>query len=81
MCNRDRAIRFPFDDINCHEKKFEKIKPSYKWSQQTFVNNDDGFEKFCNIIFKILGKYVLRKPKHARGSQIPFMITNVFGKQ
>ena len=26
ICNRNRAIRFPFEDINCYEKKFEKAK-------------------------------------------------------
>ena len=44
-----------------------------KLSQQAFVNNDYGFEKFCNITLKTLDKYVPRKAKHARGNQIPFM--------
>ena len=39
-----------------------------KLSQQTFVNNDYGFEKFCNITLKTLDKYALRKAKHARGN-------------
>ena len=40
-----------------------------KLSQQTFVKNDYGFEKFCNITLKTLDKYA----KHARGNQMPFM--------
>ena len=44
-----------------------------KLSQQTFVNNDYGFEKFCNITLKTLDKYAPRKAKHARGNQMPFM--------
>ena len=42
-------------------------------SQQTFVNNDFGFEKFCNITHKTLDKYAPRKTKHARGNQMPFI--------
>ena len=37
-----------------------------KLSQQTFVNNDYGFERFCNITLKTLDKYAPRKAKHAR---------------
>ena len=44
-----------------------------KLSQQTFVNNDCGFEKFCNITLKKLDKYAPCKAKHARGNQMPFM--------
>ena len=44
-----------------------------KLSQQTFVNNDHGFEKFYNITLKTLDKYATRKAKQARGNQIPFM--------
>ena len=43
-----------------------------KLSQQIFVNNDYGFEKFCNITLKTLDKHDLRKAKHARGNQMPF---------
>ena len=45
-----------------------------KVSRQTFVNNDYGFQKFCNITLKTLDKYAPRKAKHARGNQMPFMI-------
>ena len=44
-----------------------------KLSQQTFIKNDYGFEKFCNITLKALDKYAPRKAKHARGNQMPFM--------
>ena len=44
-----------------------------KLSQQTFVNNDYGFKEFCNITLKTLDKYALRKTKHARGNQMPFV--------
>ena len=93
MRNRNRAIKFIFDDIKCHEKKFKKLKPRVinhrscklfsnevfrgnllgKLSQQTFVNNEYGFEKFCNITLKTLDKYAPMKEKLARGNQIPFM--------
>ena len=43
----------------------------WKLSQQAFVNNEYGFQKFCNI--KTLDKYAPRKAKHARGNQMPFM--------
>ena len=44
-----------------------------RFSQQAFVNNDYGFEKFCNITLKTLDKYVPLKAKHARGNQMPFI--------
>ena len=44
-----------------------------KLSQQTFVSNDYGSEKFCNITLKTLDKYAPRKAKHARGNHMPFM--------
>ena len=42
-------------------------------SQQTFVNNDYWFERFCNITVKTLDKYAPHKTKHARGNQMLFM--------
>ena len=36
-----------------------------KLSQQTYVNNNYEFKKFCNITSKIMDKYVTRKAKHA----------------
>ena len=57
-------------------KKFEKVKTySYKLSQQTFVHNNNGFKKFCNISIAAitLGKYVQCKVKHVKSNQILFM--------
>ena len=48
-----------------------------KLSQQTFVNKDCGFEMFCNITLKTLDTYALRKAKHARGNQMPFMTNDI----
>ena len=48
-----------------------------KLFQQTFVTNDYGFEKFCNITVTTLDMYAPRKAKHVRGNQM----TNFFEKQ
>ena len=44
MCNRKRAIRFPFDDINCHEKSFKEVKPR--------VINYRSHKSFSNEVFR-----------------------------
>ena len=44
MCNRNRAIRFPFDDINCHEKSFKEVKPR--------VINYRSHKSFSNEVFR-----------------------------
>ena len=49
-----------------------------KLSQQTFVSNDYGFEKFCNITLKALDKYAPKIAKHTRGNQMPFMTKDLF---
>ena len=49
-----------------------------KLSQQAFINNNYGFENFCNVTFKILDKYVSRKAKRARGDQMTFMTSDLF---
>ena len=41
--------------------------------KEDFVNNDKGFEKFCNISMKVLNKHAPRKKKIVRGNQMPFM--------
>ena len=51
-----------------------------KLFQQTFVNNDYGFEKFCNITLKTLDKCASRKAKHAGGNQMPFLMTKDLSK-
>ena len=37
-----------------------------------FINNDDGFQRFCHINLDALNKHAPRKKKHARGNQISF---------
>ena len=52
-----------------------------KLSQQTFVNNDYGFERFCYVTLKALDKYAPRKAKHARENQMPFMTKEIFSQK
>ena len=40
-------------------------------SQENFVNNDNGFQRFYDIILATLNKHAPCKIKHARGNQIP----------
>ena len=37
-----------------------------------FINNDDGFQRFCHISLDALNKHAPRKKKHARGNEMPF---------
>ena len=41
--------------------------------KEDFVNNDKGFEKFCNISINALSKHAPRKKEFVRGNQRPFM--------
>lgn len=41
-------------------------------SQETFANNDYGFQRFCHVILDALDKHALRKKKHAPDNQMPF---------
>ena len=41
-------------------------------SQQVFVNNDDGLQRFCDININILNRHAPRKRKLAQGNQMPF---------
>ena len=41
-------------------------------SKENFVNNDDGFQRFCHISLDALNKHAPRKKKHARGNQMSF---------
>ena len=47
--------------------------------KENFVNNDDGFQRFCHISLDASHKHAPRKnrhlgkKKHARGSQMPFI--------
>ena len=38
-----------------------------------FVNNDKGFEKFCNISMNVLNKHPTGKKNYARRNQMPFI--------
>ena len=49
-----------------------------KLSQQAFINNNYGFENFCNVTFKILDKYASRKAKRARDNQMTFITSDLF---
>ena len=40
-------------------------------SKENFINNDDGFQRFCHISLDVLNKHETRKNKHAQGNQMP----------
>ena len=42
-------------------------------SKENFINNDDGFQRFCDISLNALNKHAPCKKKHARGNQMPFL--------
>ena len=42
-------------------------------SQQTFVNNNYRFKRFCSITLKTLDKYAPHKAKDTRGNETSFM--------
>ena len=39
----------------------------------TFVNNDRGLKRFCDMSIKLLNKHAPIKKKHKRGNQMPFV--------
>ena len=41
--------------------------------RETFVNNDRGFEKFCDMSIKLLNKHAPIKIKYKRGNHMPFI--------
>ena len=41
--------------------------------RETFVNNDQGFKKFCDMSIKLLNKHAPIKKKYKRGNQMPFI--------
>ena len=41
-------------------------------SKESFINNDDGFQRFCHVSLDALNKHAPRKKKHAPGNQMPF---------
>ena len=48
--------------------------------RETFVNNDQGFEKCCDMRIKLLNKYAPIKMKYKRGNICPFL-QKIFLKQ
>ena len=42
-------------------------------SKENFINNDDGFQRFCDTSLNALNKHAPYKKKHARGNQMPFL--------
>ena len=44
-----------------------------KLKKETFVNNDRGFEKFCDMSIKHLHKHDLIKNKYKRSNRMPFV--------
>ena len=40
--------------------------------KENFINNDDGFQRFCHINLNALNKHAPCKKTHARGNQMPF---------
>ena len=41
-------------------------------SKESFIINDDGFQRFYHISLDALNKHAPRTKKHARGNQMPF---------
>ena len=39
--------------------------------KEIFVNNNRGFEKFCDVSVKLLNKHAPIKKKYKRGNQMP----------
>ena len=40
--------------------------------QENFINNDDGFQRFCRVSLDALNKHAPHKKKHAWRNQMPF---------
>ena len=64
-----KAINYRSYKNFSNEKYREKL--SNNLPKENFVNNDDGFQRFCHII-DALSKHAPRKKKYARGNQMPF---------
>ena len=43
-----------------------------KLSQENSVNNEDGFQRFCDISLATLKKHAASKTKHFWGNRMPF---------
>ena len=42
-------------------------------TRENFLNNDRGFEKFCDMSIKLLNKHAPIKKKYKRGNQMHFV--------
>ena len=42
------------------------------FSKESFINNDDGFQRFCHISLDVSNKHAPRKKKHAWDNQMTF---------
>ena len=56
-----------FSNEYCRKCFFNELK------RETFVNNDRGFEKFCDMSIKLLNKHAPIKMKYKRGNHMPFI--------
>ena len=46
-------------------------------SNEVFVDNDDGLQKFCKMTMDTLNSFAPLKKKYARGNQMPFVTKNL----
>lgn len=46
-------------------------------SQETFANNDYGFQRFCDITLENLNKNAPFKIKYVWGNQVPFFVEEI----
>ena len=60
--------------MSCKNFSNEKYRETLinNLSKENFINNDDGFQRFCHISLDALNKHAPRKKKHARGNQMLF---------
>ena len=65
-----KTINYRSYKIFSNEKYREKLINNL--SKENFINNDDGFKRFCHINLDALNKHAPRKKRHARGNQMPF---------
>ena len=67
---RPRIINYrPFKHFSNEEFRKPLID---NLSNQIYVNNNDGFNRFCKIIIDTLNSFALIKNKFVRASQMPF---------
>ena len=65
-----RIINYRFQKHFSNETYRESL--INRLSQQNFVNNNGGFQRFYDISLETLNKYAPCKIKHVRGNQMPF---------